>query len=427
MQSVELGAVADQDQSQRPLDLFLIFAGANIVATTLQIGAWVAGLPFSNAMFIIALGAVAGAWLVAALAPIGSRLRVPSIVATRAVLGFQGAQVLALLLFLTNFAWIADNNVIAASIVARLVSGPSATGTALLAIVIGLAAMFTVLGGPRAVGLADRFAVPTLFLSGVAMTIACLRIPLPEPAQTSASFMDHVRAFDVPFGYQTTWLLMFADYSRYSRSPRKASWAVFGGLGITALWFIPLGLISSLISGSQDPGAMVFGLGLGWWGGALLLLGTLTTNFVNIYMSALALKSLRPETSDRAAIWLIGGVGAAMSVMDKLLIDQFANLIALLAGIFVPIGAILIAHFLILKRRHTPGDLYPSSDGRAPRVGLWSAPGMTAWIVGAAVFYLAAYPPPALHLPAIGGTVPSFLIALAIYLMVSRTAQTNSQ
>jgi len=65
---------------------------------------------------VIAAGGVGGAALVAALAPIGTRLRVPSIVAARAALGFSGAQALALLLFVTNFAWIALNNVIAASI-----------------------------------------------------------------------------------------------------------------------------------------------------------------------------------------------------------------------------------------------------------------------------------------------------------------------
>jgi len=157
---------------------------------------------------------------------------------------------------------------------------------------------------------------------------------------------------------------------------------------------------------------MVFGLGLGWWGGALLLLGTLTTNFVNIYMSALALKSLRPATRDRSAIWLIGGVGAAMSVMNQLLIDQFAGFITILAGIFVPIGGLLIAHFLILKRSHDAADLYPGADGTAPRVGLWSAAGMTAWIAGAAVFYLAR---------PIGGTAPSLAASILIYLVLART------
>jgi NCS1 family nucleobase:cation symporter-1 len=418
MQSVELGAVADADQTQRPIDLFLIFAGANIVATTLQIGASVTGFSWPVAMMVIAAGTLGGAWLVAAVSPVGSRLRVPSIVALRAALGFQGAQLVALLLFVTNFAWIAVNNVIAASIVARLISGPSADYQAAWAVAIGLIATATVLGGPRAVGLADRFAVPAMFLAGIAMTVACLRVDWPAPSSVSTTALGVLRGFDWPFGYQTTWLLMFADYSRYSPPGRRSAWAVFAGLGITALWFMPLGLIASVVAGSSDPGTMVFALGLGWWGGLLIVLGTLTTNFVNIYMSALALKSLRPTTGDRTAVWLIGGIGAALSVMNSVWIDQFANFIGVLAGIFVPIGGLLIAHFLILKRTHAAADLYPTAAGAAPRVGLWSPAGMAAWTIGAAVFYLAR---------PIGGTLPSLVISIAIYLIAARTPRPDSQ
>ena len=413
MQSVELGAVADQDQTQKPFDLFLIFAGANIVATTLQTGGWVTGFSIRTAMLIIAAGSLAGAWLVAALAPVGSRLRVPSIVAARAALGFQGAQIVAILLFVTNFFWIADNNVIAASIIARLVGGPAAPHAASWAVAIGVIATVTVLGGPRAVGLADRFAVPTLFLSGIAMTVACLRATWPVVAVPPTSITDVLRGFDLPFGYQITWLLMFADYSRYSRSGRRSSFAVFGGLGLTALWFMPLGLVASTLAASTDPGAMVFGLGLGWWGGALLLLGTLTTNFVNIYMSALALKSLRPRTTNAGAIWLIGGVGAALSLLGQVWFDQFVNGVSLVAGSFLPIGGILVAHFLILRRQHAPAELYHGPSGQSPAIGLWSRAGMVAWVLGAAAFYLAR---------PIGGTLPSLVVSIAAYLLlVSRS------
>ena len=126
MQAVQLEPVSPGDQRQRPFDLFLIFAGANIVATTLQVGATLAdSLGLALAMAVIAVGAVGGALLVAALAPLGPRLRVPSIVACRAALGFSGAQLLAWLLVVTNFGWIALNNVIAASICATLAGGPA--------------------------------------------------------------------------------------------------------------------------------------------------------------------------------------------------------------------------------------------------------------------------------------------------------------
>ena len=180
MRAVDLSPVARQDQTQRPFDLFLIFVGANIVATTLQVGATLPrGLSFSATLWVIAAGALGGAALVGLLAPIGSRLGVPSIVAARAALGFNGARTLALLLFVTNFAWIALNNVIAASITVRLIGVGS---TAAWAVGLGLLATTVVLSGPRGVALADRVAVPLLVVSGIIFTVACLRRPWPPPA-----------------------------------------------------------------------------------------------------------------------------------------------------------------------------------------------------------------------------------------------------
>ena len=176
MQSVELGPVKPADQTQSPTDLFLIFVGANVVATTLQVGASLAGRwSFVQTTLLIVMGAFGGAALVAALSPLGPRLGVPSIVASRAALGHSGARVLAFLLFATNFAWIALNNVIAASICARLFGGESSMP--IWAVGLGVVATAIVAGGPRMVSLADRFAVPALTVSGVVMTIACLRAP----------------------------------------------------------------------------------------------------------------------------------------------------------------------------------------------------------------------------------------------------------
>ena len=39
MRPVDLSQIPKEEQTQRPFDLFLIFVGANIVATTLQVGA----------------------------------------------------------------------------------------------------------------------------------------------------------------------------------------------------------------------------------------------------------------------------------------------------------------------------------------------------------------------------------------------------
>lgn len=414
MHSVELGPVQASDQRQTPLDLFLIFVGANIVATTLQIGASLPGLALVPALLVITAGALGGALLVALLAPVGSRLRVPSIVAARAALGYNGAQLVAIVLFLTNFVWIALNNVIAASITSRLAGDTAHQGW--WAVGLGVVATLIVTGGPRAVGLADRVAVPLLGVAGVVFTVACLRAPWPGISAAGASAGDALRGFDVVFGYQTSWLLMFGDYSRYSKSGRQAGVAVFAGLGLTALWFIPLGLVASTIARSADPGVMVETLRLGWWGSVLVVLATLTTNFVNIYMSALALKSLAPATPDRAAIGLIGGVGAAISILSTAWLDQMANFTLLLAGVFVPIGGVLIAHFVV-GRYDTPVEtLYFGADGEPPRAGVWSVAGLAAWAAGAAAFY---------GLQAIGGVAPGLIVSVVTYLVLAKAERSS--
>jgi len=180
--------------------------------------------------------------------------------------------------------------------------------------------------------------------------------------------------------------------------------AVFLGLALTAAWFMPLGFIAASVAGSSDPGAMIFAVGLGWWGAVLIMLATLTTNFVNIYMSALALKSLRPRTSDRAGIWLIGGIGAALSVLSSAWLTRFTDFTILVAGVLVPIGGILLAHYVILRRRVIVDDLYR-------RTGGFSVAGTLAWAAGAAVFYVAA---------PIGGTLPSLATAIGLYVIAAR-------
>jgi len=413
---VDLSPISADSQTQRPFDLFLIFAGANIVATTLQVGASLPpGLGIGNSLAIIGAGAVAGAALVAALAPIGTRLRVPSIVAARAVLGFSGAQTLALLLFLTNFAWIALNNVIAASITVRL-TGIGSVG--LWATALGVLATLVVLGGPHAVASVDRVAVPLLALSGAVFTIACFRVPWPAATQeTSLTAADTFRGLDIVAGYQVTWLLMFADYPRFVRSPRGAGIAVFLGLALTGLWFMPLGFIASMAAQSSDPGAMVTAVGIGWWGALLLALATLTTNFVNIYMSALAFKSLMPSVPDSPAVWLIGGVGAALGLLSTRWIEQFANLTLLLAGAFVPIGGILLAHYFVLRRHVDVPSLYAAEGPYRTNHG-WSTAGTVAWIGGAGVFY---------GTQRIGASLPTLAASILIYVVLARRLQQLEQ
>jgi cytosine permease len=408
MQSVEIGPVPAGERTQSAAGLFLIFAGANIVATTLQVGATLApAFHVGSALSLIGLGSVAGALFVAGLSPVGPRLGVPSVIAARAALGMRGAALVAILLYLTNFAWIAVNNVIAASACARLFGGPASER--FWAVGLGLAATTIVAGGPRAVALADRYAVPLLAVVGVLLTIACLRASSAVLSAPVTAPIPWSRGLDVVIGYQVSWILMFADYSRYTASPGRGALAVFLGLALTSLWFMPLGFAAARVAGSGDPGAMLSAVHLGAAGAVLLALATLTTNFVNIYLSALAWKSLLPKAGQTLTIWSIGMIGAALSV-SRIWLDRYADFMLLLGGLLVPVGGVLLARFFLVRRPIAIPDLY-NSTGPFARGGGFSISGLLAWASGAAVYHLAR---------PIGSTLPSLATAIAVFWIADR-------
>lgn len=411
MQAADIGVVGGADRTQSPFDLFLIFAGANIVATTIQTGAsLVPAFSFRAAAALVGIGSLVGAFLVAALSPLGPRLGVPSVVAARAALGFRGAAAVALVLYLSNFAWIAVNNVIAASACARVFGGPGSERA--WAVGLGVLATAIAAGGPRAVGMADRVAVPLLLLVGLSFTVACVRLPADVVGAAGDGSISWPRGLDVVIGYQVSWLLMFADYSRYTASPSRGAVAVFCGLGLTSLWFMPLGFAAARAAKSADPGAMLAAVGLGTSGALLLALATLTTNFVNLYLSALAWKSIVPHASDRLSIWSIGLIGAGLSLFQRGWLDRYADFMLLLGALLVPVGGVLLSHFFVLRSKVRVEDLYDREGPYAASRGI-VLPSAVAWLIGAFTYW-AATP--------IGGTLPSLVVTFAVHVALSRRA-----
>ncbi len=409
MNAADIGRIAESDQRQSPFDLFLIFVGANVVATTFQVGASLAAsFTLQTATAIIAAGSIVGAALVAALAPLGSRLRVPSVIAVRAALGVRGAGLVAVVLYISNFAWIALNNVIAASATTRLAGG----SPSVWAIALGLLATAVVWRGPRAVAWADRIAVPLMLMVGIALTVACLRMSPGSHAAPSVP-LGVARGFDVVVGYQVSWILMFADYSRFTKSARGSATAVFVALAATSAWLMPLGAIAARAAGTSDPGAMLGAVGLGAAGALMLTLATLTTNFVNIYMSSLAWKSLMPRTGDTAVVWSIGIIGTAVSALPAIWLDQYTNFMVVLGAVLVPVGGVLIAHFYLGAATDAETIARGVYDKAGPFRG-FSAVGLVAWAAGAVAFFA---------MGANGGTLPALAASMIVYLIGARAAR----
>ena len=137
----------------------------------------------------------------------------------------------------------------------------------------------------------------------------------------------------------------------------------------------------------------------------LVALATVTTNFVNIYLSSLAWRSLVPRAPSAGSVWTIGLIGTALGLLSSGWLTRFADLMLLLGSVLVPVGGVFLAHFVVLRR---PVDVKAVYAVEAmPRFTL---AGMAAWVAGMVVYQWAA---------PIGATLPSLATAMAVYLGVT--------
>jgi purine-cytosine permease-like protein len=160
---------------------------------------------------------------------------------------------------------------------------------------------------------------------------------------------------------------------------------------------------------------MLDAAGLGAAGALLLVLGTVTTNFVNIYMSSLALKSLVPQAGDRLSVWSTGLIGAALSLLSAAWLEQYATFMLVLGATLVPVGGVILAHFFILRPPTDVASLY-ARGGPCNRHGGFLPAGLAAWAAGAVAYALAAVA---------GGTLPALVTAIAMYVGLSMLSRAN--
>jgi NCS1 family nucleobase:cation symporter-1 len=118
----------------------------------------------------------------------------------------------------------------------------------------------------------------------------------------------------------------------------------------------------------------------------------------------------------RALVTSIGGVCLAIALTVDL--GSFVSFLYLVGSLFTPLFGVLLAdYFLLRRRRYESSDLYPV-DGRGRFRGGINAVALIAWACG-----IATYLAETTYVGWLGGTLPSLVVSLAVYLVASVTVE----
>ena len=427
------------------LDLAVLWGDLSIGLLVLVSGALlVPALGLPNALLAIAVGSVVGALPLALVGLAGAREGVPGMVLFRPVLGRSGSYLpsainVIQLIGWTGFEFWAMGRV--ANAVARDATGLDAPllWLALVAIVCtGLA-----VGGPILLvrRWLERFgawvvAGVAIWITVRVLTVADLGAVWHRPGVGGLPFWA---AVDLVIAMPVSWLPLVADFNRFARDERAAARGTFWSYAAGNAWFYALGAVLVLAAGAA-PDVLDIGTTVAATvGGGVVLLALLVGEsdqaMANIYSSALSLQNVRPALPQRPLIVAVGVVGFALAAVLSDAATTFEVFLFLVGSVFVPLFGVFAAdYFFLAHGRYGEAALFEGADqgvrwrALVPWVAgfvvyQWCVPTGPSWWVDGATRVVHGW----LHLPfpliagsPLGASVPSFLAAFGLALLVLR-------
>jgi nucleobase:cation symporter-1, NCS1 family len=400
------------------------------------------GLSLPMALLATAVGSVIGSAILGAVSRVSSDTGVPTMVALRPALGIRGSYLGSLLNILQLVGWAGLEFIIMAQ-AARAISDEflGFEGYYLWLTFAAIVATVFAFGGPIVVvhAFLQRFG----FWIVIAAT-GWLFYRLFVTYDIHESFDDwhgSRRSFwlgvDLAVALPASWLPLVGDYSRYARRPTAAAVSTFVSYTLANFAFFALGIGYAIVltydafTPNSLIGALVdsmLGLTLGWLFLLVILTDEADNAFANVYSTAVSMQNL-VRVSQRVLALIVGIAAFILAVSVDLL--GYETFLLLIGGVFVSLFGVMIADYFIVHRRRYETADFDREGGRYWFLCGVNVAGLLAWAVGFITYIICAQPlwvqdhfPRVNDVPSeltgLGGTIPSFAVTFALYLLLQR-------
>ncbi len=327
----------------------------------------------------VVVGSVLGTIPVGFAALAGARSGQPAMVLLRGLFGRRLSFVPTLLNLLQCLGWGVFEIVVVADAAEQLLPWKVRWLYVLLAGALTTVMTLRPLGFIRTL---RRYALIAVAASTVYFLVQFLRQPL--PSLTHGTWSGFWIAADGVMAVSISWVPLAADYTRHSRSGSGAFSGSVIGYSVTQIVYYALGLLafSTVVHGYSGDNGPVFAafiaLPLGWLPFAVLVLRELDESFTNVYSTTVSIQNLRPLADRRVLAVLIGVVATAGALVLQLGAD-YQSFLTLLGSVFVPLAAVFVIDYFVLRRRRT----WDVSDTAPAR---WAM--LVPWLLGFVVYQL---------------------------------------
>ena len=371
----------------------IIWFGVAISVSEIEAGIEIGALAKESLWLPLILGHLLGGVMLFFVGLIGARLRVNAMETTTSTFGKYGSKFFAALNLFQLMAWVAVLNAQGALALAGLSLPISFPLTCvILAVLIGI---WVYVGLKRSANVTTAvMAVLAVLLVVLSFKLFGVGVPAVTTSAGAAATLGFWNIFEISIAMPISWLPVISDYTRDVEKPVKATLVSAAAYTVASLWMYFLGVKIAGIGNGCDIAHAILLAGLGVPGIVIVVLSTVTTNFLASNSAGESAKAVVGSINPKVAGVVVSALSAAIAISG--IMDHYISFLYLIASVFAPMASVLLVSFFLAKGL---------GEGRG--FWIWN---LFAWLVGFGTYQVAVR----LDSVFLGPTLLSVVVSAAI-------------
>ena len=378
----------------------IIWFGVAVSVSEIEAGIEIGAEAAPDSLWLpLVLGHIIGGIFLFFVGLIGARIRLNAMETTASVYGSYGSKFFASLNLFQLVAWIAVLNAQGATVLAGLHLPISFPPTCVvLAVLIAL----WVFVGLRRFAKVTTVVMAVLTVLLVALTVKLFgtssifaEIPSASGVNSAAGHsLGFWSIFEISMALPLSWLPVISDYTKDVEKPVRATAVSAIAYTVASFWMYFIGLEIASAGVGNDIAQAILLAGLGIPGIIIVVLSTVTTNFLAANSAGESAKAIVHKLNPKITGVVVSAVSAVLAISG--IMDHYISFLYLIASVFAPMAAVLLVSFFLDKQGRT---------GKA--FWLWN---LFAWLAGFVVYQVTVQ----LESVFLGPTLISVIVSAAI-------------
>ncbi|MBR5503418.1 MAG: cytosine permease [Methanobrevibacter sp.] len=328
----------------------VIWFGVAISVSEIEAGIQLASSSPTQSIWLpLILGHIIGGILLFFVGLIGARVRLNAMETIRSTFGNYGSKFFSALNVMQLIAWVAVLNAQGASAMMGLNLPISFPLTCI--ILSAIIAVWVYVGLRRSSKITTvMMIVLTVLLVILSVKLLGIHIsnalPIKAIASGNSTALSFWNIFEISIAMPISWLPVISDYTKDVETPVNGTLVSAAAYTIASLWMYFLG-IEIVGIGTTSIAQSILLAGLGAQGVIILVLSTVTSNFVAANSAGESSKAIYNRINPRIAGVVVSFISAVLAISG--IMDHYIGFLYLIASVFAPMAAVLLVSFYLSK------------------------------------------------------------------------------